>query len=208
MLKVQESDSDKENTLSKEMNRLIHDFDYDFSEAVHPFQFSFFDPVPVPSAVGHRQHKDAVEILGQARKDGGLCYVIAETGEWLVKELEGGTKVKQPSRLRIILSDYRNDPLNSLHRITSDKYPTQLVQMFDKRVRLLDFHLNKHHGTFTQKKCIYFYKEGKTPTLQPLVLENTKDTNRLMDLCEYLWTRARVVPGPDRPKSQNGPHFP
>lgn len=181
-------DTTLDNTLSNLMNDLVEEFDYDLFIGLHPFEFSFESPDHKEDSIEFRKRLIAKDILESVVDEQETCYVIAETGEWLLKETVSKDTLKSNS-VRIILSHYQKDPLNSLHRARANRVHKQLVAKCkpNTQIGFLDWDLNKHHGTFSQKRCIYFYKEGKPSTLQPLELTSKADTERVMKLCDYLW---------------------
>lgn len=179
--------------LHDQMKGLVEDFDYDLSPALHPLEFSFLSPSHKRNPIEHRQTLVAKEILDKGAEEKKPCYVIAETGEWLLKNSVSPSD-KLNKVIHIIVSDFRNDPEDSLHRAISENVYNQLEERFGPdKIGLLNWHLNKHHGTFSSKRCIYFYKEGKSPTLQPVELTDPSDTERMMKLCEYLWQQCNFL---------------
>jgi hypothetical protein len=174
--------------LGKLMKDLATKFDYDLITGLHPFEYSFRFPVHKEDPIEFRKSQIALEILRKAFQENTSCYIIAETGEWMLDENVLAEYLK-PEKVMIILSDYRKDPLNSLHRARAKRVCADLMKKIGpkKNIRFLDWNLNKHHGTFSYSKCIYFYKDGKPSILQPVVLTDKEDTQRLLDLCSYLW---------------------
>jgi len=131
------------NMLKKKMERLIKDFDYDLTFVIHPFEFSFQSPNHKKNPIKFRQTLVAKEILNAAAEQNEDCYVIAETGQWLLSnEILASDKLKKV--IKIMVSDYRNDPINSLHRTISEKVYKKLQNKFEsKNIGLLDWHLKK-----------------------------------------------------------------
>ncbi len=180
----------KNGYLKSKMEELEEKFDYDLTTGLHPFEFSFKSPDHREDPIEFRREHIAIEIL-KAITEGIECYIIAETGEWLLRG-EVGAELLKKEYVKIILSDFRKEPPNSLHRARAKEIYDKLMKKCGSgiNVRLLDWDLNKHHGTFSLDKCIYFYKEGKPSVLQPVVLIDKEDTKRLLDLCRYLWEKA------------------
>jgi len=176
------------------MKSLYNDFDYDIQTDIHPFEFSFLSPVHKEDPIAHRRTSTALNILKEAGPDKD-CYVIAETGEWLTKlSTEDSNVVRgRHNKLKIIISDYRQDPPKCLHRARAERIHKKLSEIYGDTVEIapLDWNLNRHHGTFTLRGCIYFYKDGKPPSLQPLELTDSGDTKRLLGLCSHLWELAQ-----------------
>lgn len=181
------------NELKTLLRNLVEEFDYDLTTGIHPFEFSFKFPKRKENSIEHRKTSVALEILNDIRKNED-CYIIAETGEWLVKVKDKKLQnILKRGNIYILLTSYTKDPSNSLHRARAQRVYKQLVQKWGPgKVRFLDFDLNKHHGTFSARRCIYFYKDGKPPTLQPFELSDKNDTERLMWLCKYLLKKSSL----------------
>lgn len=175
------------------MKNLVDYFDYDLATGIHPFEFSFKFPDHKEDTVEFRKTLIALDILKNAKKKNETCYIIAETGEWLLAIPEDCIRSKY---VKILLSEFEKDPENSMHRERAEKIYKELVEKRGSKegIKFLDWDLNKHHGTFSPNQCIYFYKDGKPSTLQPLVLKNGEDTKRLFNLCEYLWRKGSDPP--------------
>lgn len=180
--------------LTKLMKALATDFDYDFGKEI-PFAFSFKKPTLIKT---HREFGQTTEkILGNSSS----LKIIAETGEWLTKtykDLLTG-RLESPeaiNKIQLIISDPSDEPRYSFHRRRAQNVYNRLLEIsiqYPKRlnIRTIPWETKKHHMTIGDEQCIYFFREGKSSYITPIILMDRGDIQNITNYFDTLWSTAK-----------------
>lgn len=183
-------DAKTEGKLKKLMKELTNDFDYDLEQELL-FAFSFDNPDII------KNRKRFGEETEKIIKTSSNLRIIAETGEWLVNTykdlIEEKIKTNEINKIRLIISNPKDLPSDSFHRnraaevcekLSKLKYQGK-IKIAIKTIRWED---NKHHMALGNKRGIYFFREGKSSSFMPVLVEGN-DYDNIKRYFDTLWNR-------------------
>ncbi len=136
------------------------------------------------------QFKDLAIITNDILENSGELSIISETGEWFANKL---SRVKVKS-LRMIVSNYRDDELNSFHYTRAERVFSEINDYIkDNKIESSGIILAQekqpidHHMTVGDKKAIYFYRHGRSIAVCPIYITDPDDVQTLKNIFQTYW---------------------
>jgi hypothetical protein len=148
------------NKIFQLMSKLLDEYDITISPSAEiPFLFDSEKSNFITSLESFKEETQKI-----IEKSSNL-YIIAETGEWLLRSSHLDNK-----EISLIISDPENDHEKSYHRQRANDIKEKLAEKDNISIHTISSCINVHHVTLglEKKEGIYFYRKGKAPAIQPV----------------------------------------